>query len=305
MNNQIDILLATYNGAQYISTQIRSLQNQTITNWKLIVHDDGSTDGTLDIIHDFMKNDNRIVLIEDQERFHCAERNFMYLLTHSTAPFCICCDQDDVWLENKLQFMWQEIQKYDNNIPQAVYSNSYVYDDSKESIAGRATLSLPRVLQDVLFMNAGVQGCAILFNAKLRDICKNPPQKIAMHDHVITLAATTFGELHYLPLRLMLYRRHEATVTGFTAKNKKERVQHFFEGKKSVLDRRHYEAIKSFACHYDELIPQEKKAIFEDFLRFEHEDKLQRCLHILCDNYTLYGNKRVLLVKMLLRPLLN
>ena len=46
---QIDILMATYNGGEYIAAQIRSLQNQTFSDWHLIVHDDGSTDDTLKI----------------------------------------------------------------------------------------------------------------------------------------------------------------------------------------------------------------------------------------------------------------
>lgn len=50
---QIDILMATYNGGEYIAAQIRSLQNQTFSDWHLIVHDDGSTDDTLKIVNDF------------------------------------------------------------------------------------------------------------------------------------------------------------------------------------------------------------------------------------------------------------
>lgn len=52
---QIDILMATYNGGEYIAAQIRSLQNQTFSDWHLIVHDDGSTDDTLQIVNDFAK----------------------------------------------------------------------------------------------------------------------------------------------------------------------------------------------------------------------------------------------------------
>ena len=54
---QIDILMATYNGGEYIAAQIRSLQNQTFSDWHLIVHDDGSTDDTLKIVNDFCKID--------------------------------------------------------------------------------------------------------------------------------------------------------------------------------------------------------------------------------------------------------
>ena len=48
--NNIDILMATYNGASYIRTQIQSLQAQTLTDWKLYIHDDGSSDDTMSIL---------------------------------------------------------------------------------------------------------------------------------------------------------------------------------------------------------------------------------------------------------------
>lgn len=301
---QIDILMATYNGAKYISTQIRSLQNQTFKDWKLIIHDDGSSDQTLEIVRNFAAQDTRILLVEDEKQFHGSAKNFMHLLTLSTAPFCMCCDQDDIWLENKLQLMLDEIQKYNNDVPQAVYSNSYVYNAQKEEISGYATLCFPYVVKDVLFQNSGVQGCAIMLNARLRDICKDAPQVVAMHDHIITLAATVFGQLHYLPLRLMLYRRHDATVTGHTAKSLSERVRHFFEGRKTVLDTKHYEAIKSFVAHYESIISKENKEIFDDFFRFEHEKRWQRCFHIIRGGYRIYGKRRILCLKTLLRPLL-
>lgn len=53
--NNIDILMATYNGAKFIASQIRSLQNQTFTDWKLLIHDDGSTDGTIEILNFFLR----------------------------------------------------------------------------------------------------------------------------------------------------------------------------------------------------------------------------------------------------------
>lgn len=53
--SKIDILLATYNGAEYIATQVRSLQSQTFADWCLLVHDDGSTDNTLEILEQFAK----------------------------------------------------------------------------------------------------------------------------------------------------------------------------------------------------------------------------------------------------------
>ena len=187
--SKIDILLATYNGAEYIATQVRSLQSQTFADWCLLVHDDGSTDNTLEILEQFAKNDNRIRIVNDGKRFHNCALNFMHLLGVSDAPFCIFCDQDDVWLENKLQVMYDAILSKDNTQPQAVYSNSFVYNPDVPTIGGSASLCLPTCVKDVLFMNAGIQGCALMFNAALRSICRNVPKVVAMHDHVVTLAA--------------------------------------------------------------------------------------------------------------------
>ena len=94
--NNIDILMATYNGAKFIASQIRSLQNQTFTDWKLLIHDDGSTDGTIEILNFFCANDKRINIINDGIQFHNCALNFMHLLKYSDATFCIFCDQDDI-----------------------------------------------------------------------------------------------------------------------------------------------------------------------------------------------------------------
>ena len=80
--NNIDILMATYNGAKFIASQIRSLQNQTFTDWKLLIHDDGSTDGTIEILNFFCANDKRINIINDGIQFHNCALNFMHLLKY-------------------------------------------------------------------------------------------------------------------------------------------------------------------------------------------------------------------------------
>ena len=299
--NNIDILMATYNGAKFIASQIRSLQNQTFTDWKLLIHDDGSTDGTIEILNFFCANDKRINIINDGIQFHNCALNFMHLLKYSDATFCIFCDQDDIWLENKLQVMHDFISKKDNSKPQAVYSNSYVYDTETSKISGSASLCIPNNLKDILFMNAGIQGCALMFNSLLRDICCKIPNIIAMHDHVLTLGAATFGELSYISYHLMLYRRHTATVTGATARSIKERIIPFFDSKKRVLDKKHYNAIQSFVETYQNEISDSKMALFNDFFSFEKENRLMRIFHIFIKHYKLYGHSSILAFKVLTR----
>ena len=152
-------------------------------------------------------------------------------------------------------------------------------------------------------MNAGIQGCALMFNAALRSICRNVPKVVAMHDHVVTLAAATFGTLTYVDRHLMLYRRHEKAVTGPTAKRLTDRIAPFFDSTKTVLDKRHYAAIQSFMETYNLLISDKDKAIFLDFLRFEKEGRIRRALHVFAKGYKLYGRSSILAFKMLVRNL--
>lgn len=299
--NNIDILMATYNGASYIRTQIQSLQAQTLTDWKLYIHDDGSSDDTMNILKEMKAMDRRINIIEDGIRFHESGLNFMHLLKFSKAPFCIFCDQDDIWLENKLELMLRFIETKNNTIPQAVYSNSYVYNPETSDISGYATLCFPQKLKDVLFLNSGIQGCALMFNAALRDICKEAPDIVAMHDHVLTVCAAALGELSYLNKRLMLYRRHESTVTGPTAKKLSDRYYSFFDMDKTVMSHKHYLALQSLYQKYETYISDDNKIIFSDYFRFEKECRIRRFFHVLAKGYKLYGRTSILAIKVLLR----
>lgn len=300
---KIDILLATYNGANFLSQQLRSLQNQTLSAWELWIHDDGSTDATLDIIRDFMVKDERIHLIEDGICYKNPAYNFLSLLPYSKAPFSIFCDQDDIWLENKLQILYDKICELDNNKPTAVYSNSYVYETDECLIGGRASLAIPAKLEDLLFMNGGIQGCAILFNKALRDICINAPKFVCMHDHLLTLAAITFGQFVYINKNLMLYRRYNGTVTGHTDKRLIERFRRFFRKDKHVLHYAHNRAIHEFFEHYKDSIPDEKYKVFEEFCKFSRRGKLANIYAVFHYGYNLYGSKLILAFKLLVRPL--
>lgn len=301
---KVDILMATYNGARYLPQQLCSIINQSLKDWTLYIHDDGSSDGTVSVIRKFASLDNRIKFVEDGKQYHSPALNFLHLLEYSSAPFAIFCDQDDIWLDNKLEKMYDVIASLDNTKPLAVYSNAYVYCDDTDDISGQSTIVRPISIKDVLFMNGGVQGCAIMFNSLLRSICKRIPDCVAMHDHVVTLAAFTFGTMVYVDSRLMLYRRHSDTVTGKTYGSKLDKVYDFFSKGKTVLDRAHYKAICSFYEKHEAVMPYEIKRSFQDFFNFKKENRLKRVFHVLSGGYRLYGSHGILVFKMVIRPLL-
>ena len=113
MNPKIEILMATYNGEKYIGEQINSIINQTYTNWNLLIRDDGSKDKTLNIIKKYEKMDNRIILIRDNKDNLGFVKNFEELLKKSRTEFVMFSDQDDYWLENKIEKYVEVIEKLD------------------------------------------------------------------------------------------------------------------------------------------------------------------------------------------------
>lgn len=302
---KIDLLLATYNGARYLPAQIRSLQNQTFEDWTLYVHDDGSTDATSDVVRRFAAADARIRLVDDGQRFGSPAGNFLHLLRLSTAPYAVFCDQDDIWLENKLERLYDTISQANDGSPLAAYCNAYVYNPTAGTIDGYATLCHPRTLGDAFFMNGGVQGCSIILNAALRAICLDPPPYVVMHDHLVTLAALAFGRLIYIDERLMLYRRYPGAVTGETYGTFRQRLGVFFRRGKGVLFEHHYAALRSFHDYYRNRLSPKQNRLFERLYRYEHRSRPANALAILRDGFRLYGTRRVLCLKLLLRPLIG
>ncbi|MHB9334492.1 glycosyltransferase, partial [Fusobacterium polymorphum] len=103
MNPKIEILMATYNGEKYVGEQIDSIIHQTYKNWKLLIRDDNSTDKTLEILKEYEKKDKRIKIIEDKKGNLGFVKNFEELLNNSKEDWVMFSDQDDYWLENKIE----------------------------------------------------------------------------------------------------------------------------------------------------------------------------------------------------------
>ncbi|MCK6251374.1 glycosyltransferase [Pseudomonas fragi] len=107
MSNKIAILLATYNGEYHLREQLQSILYQTHSDWHLFIRDDGSTDGTLDIIKDYASRIANITIVDNAGEYTgSAAGNFFKLLHFSDYEgfdYISLSDQDDVWAPNKLQ----------------------------------------------------------------------------------------------------------------------------------------------------------------------------------------------------------
>lgn len=106
----ISVCIATYNGEKYIKEQIDSILSQLSDNDEIIISDDGSHDGTLDIIRKL--NDSRIKVFQNKGR-HGVVPNFENALRQAHGNFIFLSDQDDVWMPDKVKTVMAVLQDYD------------------------------------------------------------------------------------------------------------------------------------------------------------------------------------------------
>ena len=298
----VDILMATYNGEAFVEEQVRSIINQTYTDWRLLVHDDGSTDKTMEILHRLAQEDERVVVIEDGLQRLGVARNFIHLAKQSTAAYCMFCDQDDVWLPNKVEKMVHAIEQYDQGVPQVMYTNAFLWNPERGIISDKNTLTYPTTLRQTLFLNTGIQGAAAIFNRAMCKVIEQPLSYYAMHDHVLLLAGICFGEVHYLHESLMYYRQHEHNVTGNAPGSIAKKIALMWENRGvRLVNKEHYKGLKAFYERFEAQMKVDDKQVIEAFLAMPARNGLARMRCAIEYRFKLFDSVTLLLVKMVLR----
>lgn len=265
----VQILMATWNGDKYLKEQIESILAQTYRDWILLIHDDGSTDRTLDLLAYYAALDKRIVLVQDTARGLGAAGNFMHLIQQADADYVFFCDQDDIWQKQKMEEQLRVLKSCTG--PALVYSNGKIMK------AGRLTddpliFFKMTALKDILFLNAGVHGCVCAFNRPLLDIAKTYSGPVCMHDHLMTLLAATFGRLEYINKDLIHYRSHEKNVTAGYETGLWKKIKNFIKHKNPVIDKNHAAAVIGFYHYFSEKLPENAKMLFSAFCSYIHPE---------------------------------
>lgn len=294
--------MTTYNGEAFVEEQIRSIISQSYSDWRLLIRDDGSEDNTATIIQSFAQTDYRIQIITHPNTHLGVAQNFMHLVSCSSAPYCMFCDQDGVWLPNKVEKMVSHIHQLDNNIPQVVYSNAYLWSPEQGIIADRNTLTYPTTLQQMLFLNTGIQGAAAIFNRPMCDLLRQPLSTYAMHDHALLLAGICFGQVHYIHQPLMYYRQHNNNLTGNAPGSMWNKFLQLHKNRHiTVVSREHYNGVKAFYEHFQQLLHKEEKLILEHYLLLPNYNFLKRLSEVSRARFQLFDSTLLLLAKMCIR----
>lgn len=220
---EIDILMATYQGEAFLAKQLDSILNQSFGNWHLYVCDDGSTDGTWEILSEYAgRFPNRITVWKNSVNSGSAAANFYGMLPLVKSRYFMFADQDDIWLPKKIEATYLAMrrmeEKYGNDCPVLVHTDLAVVDETgkmlEPSLCAYQKLSgTGRTLEKQLVQNT-VTGCTMMGNQSLLKCLSVIPDGTIMHDWWIALVASCFGKIGFLKTPEILYRKHGNNVEG-------------------------------------------------------------------------------------------
>ncbi|MGT2828108.1 glycosyltransferase family 2 protein [Streptococcus hillyeri] len=214
---KVNILMATYNGERFLAEQIESIQQQTFTDWKLLIRDDGSSDRTREIIQQFVEQDDRISFINPDETTNLGViKSFFTLLKHEKADYYFFSDQDDIWLPEKMALTLAEARNHAQTDPLMVYTDLKVVNQQLEvindsMIRSQSHHANTELLQE-LTENTVTGGTAMINHALAERWTAT--DNLLMHDWYLALLATAFGKLIYIDQPTELYRQHDNNVLG-------------------------------------------------------------------------------------------
>jgi len=292
-NEKIDILMATYNGEKYLEEQIDSIINQTYRNWNLLIRDDGSEDETLKIIENYEKKDNRIKSIKDNKGNLGIVKNFEELLKSSNSELIMFSDQDDIWIENKLE-KYIEITNSLGKKQFLIHSDAILCDINKNIL--KKTFISKRALKtglENIFFNYFVQGATVLITKELKEFILPFPDEVYLHDRYIHLMTELFFERIFINESLLYYRQHANNQVGATNTLKELLNKRYF-------DERDYKLIKKLYNKYNGILKEEKRNLIRKYFKIldVKSSKLRRFLELKKSDINMSFKKQIsLLIK--------
>lgn len=215
------VLLATFNGAKYLEEQLTSLFCQQGVDIEVMVNDDGSTDGTIEIL-EYWRAKGLIVSISQSKGLGATQAFLTLLQSCGHKDFVAFCDQDDVWDINKLVLQANSL---DESTPMMSTCSRIHIDGTGSEIGKSKVLRNSPSFENACFENIAPGNTMVLNNSAIKIVngLKNPP--VNHYDSWIYLLISTFGKVNYIPLHLVRYRLHSTNSVGLRKTSYKKSVQ--------------------------------------------------------------------------------
>ena len=273
-----EILMPTYNGARFVREQIDSLLSQTDGRWHLTVSDDGSTDGTPDILDEYASRyPEKVRRIVSGQRFGNARDHFYWLMRQCDADYLMTCDQDDVWQPDKVRLTLEALlaaeKECGRETPVLVFTDSAPVDERLNPISP-SLMAMQRQnpkltdYRNLLFQNI-VTGGTMGLNRALKALATDCGEldRTIMHDWWVALVAARFGKRIYVDQATTLYRQHGDNSVGAqdvrSLRYMIRKVTHLAAFQKTVVDKKRQAEV--FAKTFPERLSEEEKRVLRDF----------------------------------------
>jgi glycosyltransferase involved in cell wall biosynthesis len=279
MSEQVDVLLATFQGANYLEEQLESILTQSHPQLHLWVRDDGSTDQTLSILQKWAQTYPQKITLLSSDGHLGIKGNFSELMKQSQAPYVMFADQDDRWLPNKVEISLDHLKamerQYGSHLPLLVHTDLKVVDQNLEEIAPSfwhyAGLHPDQTSLNRLLSQNVLTGCTMLMNRALVELAYPIPSIAVMHDWWIALISSCFGHIHFVNQPTILYRQHESNDVGakryslrsFLYQSSKEAC------KKSNTLKQTYHQANYLLERFEHLLPFEKQDLLRAYGELE------------------------------------
>lgn len=246
-NKKIDILMATYNGEKYLSEQIDSIIFQTYKNWNLLIRDDGSSDSTFEILKEYEKKDSRIKIISDEKGNLGIVKNFEELLKISDSNLIMFSDQDDVWVENKLELYLSKIKNFRNE-GFLIHSDAVLFSETKEKILKNTFISgkIKKMGLKNIFFNYFVQGATILISKEIKKFILPFSEEVYLHDRYTHIISELFFKRIFIKEPLIYYRQHSNNQIGAKSTFKSLFYKRYFDKRDYKMIKKYMKIIKIF-----------------------------------------------------------
>jgi glycosyltransferase involved in cell wall biosynthesis len=200
--------MASYQGAAFIGEQLDSIANQTRPPDELIISDDGSPDGTLDIAERFALNAPFPVRIYRNEENLGFSRNFERAVAETGGDVVFLADQDDIWLPQKIERVALEFDRNPDVL--AVIHDQQILDQKTGEIFARSYFDNQLALG--LAEKELVSGNFTALRRELIAILQPFPKETA-YDFWIARVSTALDCRTVLREPLQLYRRHSSNLS--------------------------------------------------------------------------------------------
>lgn len=242
---KVIVLLSTYNGERYLVEQLQSLVAQKDVSSEILVRDDGSKDSTTRILDEWQEKG----LLSWYNSVNLGPGKSFIDLLQNAAPgnYYAFCDQDDVWMPEKLRLTMDKmkcVELANPGKPVIIHTDMHVVDENLKIIHDsfwRSSGLRPDVLRTFHYLCTcnSVNGCTIVMNSAARELIleKYVEHDVIIHDVISALTVAYYGGIiDYVDTPTVLYRQHSSNVVGAMSYSKTDAIKSRLKNIKKVVN---------------------------------------------------------------------